>query len=97
MPNAFFESGQALEKAQNGDGWLFEKVGMDLGLAPCRLGVGATSAWGWRHLGLAEPAQATSRRLRAAPHPGRRPSEALGPPLAPAPRAVVCASPAPFS
>jgi hypothetical protein len=52
MPNASCESGQALEEAQNGDGWLFEKVGMDFGLAPCRLGVGAMSAWGRRHVGL---------------------------------------------
>jgi hypothetical protein len=46
MPDTSCESGQALEKAQNGNGRLLEKVGMDLGLAPCRLGVGATSVWG---------------------------------------------------
>ena len=40
MPLA--DSGQALEKAQNGNGQLLEKVGMDLGLAPRPLGVGAT-------------------------------------------------------
>jgi hypothetical protein len=45
MPTASFGSGQVLEKAQNGNGRLLEKVGMDLGLAPCRLGVGAASAW----------------------------------------------------
>jgi hypothetical protein len=61
------ESRQALEKAQNGNGQLLEKVGMDLGLAPRLLGVGATSVWGWRRgvLGL------VSRRLGVdgrAPH-----------------------------
>ena len=50
--NASCESGQALEKAQNGNGRLLEKVGMDLGLAPRPLGVGATSAWGRRNVGL---------------------------------------------
>jgi len=50
--NASCDSGQALEKAQNGNGRLFSKVGMDLGLAPRRLGVGATSAWGSRRVGL---------------------------------------------
>ena len=39
------ESGQAFEKAQNGNGQLLEKVGMDLGLAPRPLGFGATSVW----------------------------------------------------
>ena len=48
MPNASCEGGQALEKAQNGNGQLLEKVGMDLGLAPRRLGFGATSFGAWR-------------------------------------------------
>jgi hypothetical protein len=52
MPNASCESGQAFEKAQNGNGQLLEKVGMDLGLAPRRLGFGAMSVWGWRRAGL---------------------------------------------
>jgi hypothetical protein len=43
--------GQALEKAQNGNGRLLEKVGMDLRLARRPLGFGATSAWGRRHVG----------------------------------------------
>jgi hypothetical protein len=38
MANASCDSGQALEKAQNGNGRLLEKVGMDLGLAPVGLG-----------------------------------------------------------
>jgi hypothetical protein len=46
--NASCESRQALEKAQNGNGEVLSKVGMDLGLAPRRLGIGATSVWGWR-------------------------------------------------
>jgi hypothetical protein len=50
--NASCESCQVLEKAQNGNGQLLEKVGMDLGLAPLPLGFGATSAWVWRHVGL---------------------------------------------
>jgi hypothetical protein len=55
--NASCESGQVLEKAQNGNGRLLEKVGMDLGLAPRPLGVGATSVWVWRRapLGSAPP------------------------------------------
>ena len=44
-PDASCERGQALEKAQNGNGRLLEKVGMDLGSAPRPLGFGATSAW----------------------------------------------------
>jgi hypothetical protein len=40
------QDGQAIEKAQNGNGQLLEKVGMDLGLAPLPLGFGATSVWG---------------------------------------------------
>jgi hypothetical protein len=44
------ESGQALEKAQNGNGQLLEKVGMDLGLATRWLGFGATSVWAWRRV-----------------------------------------------
>ena len=52
MPDAPRESGQALEKAQNGNGQLLEKVGMDLGLAPRPLGFGAISVWGWRYVGL---------------------------------------------
>jgi hypothetical protein len=52
MPGASCDSGQALEKAQNGKGQLLEKVGMDLGLAPRRLGFGATPVWGWRRPGL---------------------------------------------
>jgi hypothetical protein len=59
MPNASCEGGQALEKAQNGNGQLLEKVGMDLGLAPRPLGFGAMSVWGWRHVGLG----LASRRL----------------------------------
>jgi hypothetical protein len=51
-PDAACESGQALEKAENDNGWLLEKVGIDLGLAPHPFGVGATSAWGWRRAGL---------------------------------------------
>jgi hypothetical protein len=43
--NASCEIDQALEKAQNGNGQLLEKVGMDLGLAPCPLGFGATPVW----------------------------------------------------
>jgi hypothetical protein len=53
MPLAM--GGQALEKAQNGNGQLLGEVGMDLNLAPLPLGCGATSVWGWRRarLGLA--------------------------------------------
>ena len=43
---------KALEKAQNGNGRLLEKVGMDLGLALLPLGFGAMSVWGWRCAGL---------------------------------------------
>ena len=43
--NASPESGQALQKAQNGNAEVLSKVGMDLGLAPRRLGFGATSVW----------------------------------------------------
>src|SRR5271168_2839256 len=60
MPNASCESGQALEKAQNGNGRLLEKVGIDLGLAPRRLGVGATSAWGWRRAVLGSTGPCTA-------------------------------------
>jgi hypothetical protein len=56
-PGASCESGQVLEKAQNGNGRLLEKVGMDLGLAPRPLGVGATSAWGWRRIRLGSTRQ----------------------------------------
>jgi hypothetical protein len=52
MPDASCDSGQALEKAQNGKGQLLEKVGMDLGLAPRRLGFGAMPVWVWRRAGL---------------------------------------------
>jgi hypothetical protein len=52
MPNASCESRQALKKAQNGNGQLLSKVGMDLGLAPRRLGFGAARVWGWRRAGL---------------------------------------------
>jgi len=38
MPDASCKSGQALEKAQNGNEQLLEKVGMDLGLAPRAFG-----------------------------------------------------------
>jgi hypothetical protein len=48
MPDASCDGGQALEKAQNGNGQLLEEVGMDLNLAPLPLGFGATSVWGWR-------------------------------------------------
>jgi hypothetical protein len=41
-----------LKRLKTAKGQLLEKVGMDLGLAPRPLGVGATSAWGWRHVGL---------------------------------------------
>jgi hypothetical protein len=64
MPNASCKSGQALEKAQNGNGQLLEKVGMDLGLAPRPLGVGATSAWGWRRVGLGSTESAKSAPRR---------------------------------
>ena len=46
------KSGQAIEKAQNGNGQLLEKVGMDLGLAPLPLGFRAACAWARRHVGL---------------------------------------------
>jgi|SRR5271163_3031694 len=52
MPNTPCESGQALEKAQNGNGLLLEILGMDLGSAPRRLGFGATPAWGIRRASL---------------------------------------------
>jgi hypothetical protein len=39
---------RSAEEAQNGNGRLLEKVGMDLGLAPLPLGFGATQVWGWR-------------------------------------------------
>jgi hypothetical protein len=45
MVKASCESGQALEKAQNGNGRLLEKLGMDLGLAPRPFGFGAMSVW----------------------------------------------------
>ena len=52
--NASCESGQALEKAQNGNGpgdW--KKVGMDFGLAPLPLGFGSTvPVWGRAHIRL---------------------------------------------
>ena len=59
MPDASCESGQALEKAQNGNGQLLEKVGMDLGLAPRPLGFGAASVSGWRRAGLGSTVNAT--------------------------------------
>ena len=59
-------SGQALEKAQNGNGRLLEKVGMDLGLAPRWLGFGAMSAWGSRRAGLGSTGPcATVKAIRA--------------------------------
>jgi hypothetical protein len=52
MPDASCDGGQALEKAQNGNGQLLEEVGMDLKLAPLRLGLaprpfgaGAAPVW----------------------------------------------------
>ena len=61
------KSGQAIEKAQNGNGQLLEKVGMDLGLAPLPLGfaphplgLDATSAWGW--LSSPQHREASGRR-----------------------------------
>jgi hypothetical protein len=62
MPDASCESAQALEKAQNGNGQLLEKVGMDLGLAPLPLGFGATPAWGSRRAGLDRRDHANSQR-----------------------------------
>jgi hypothetical protein len=61
MPLAM--GGQALEKAQNGNGQLLEEVGMDLNLAPLPLGCGATSVWGWRRarLGSTGPCQQSTR------------------------------------
>src|ERR1700735_297051 len=58
-------SGQALEKAQYGNGQLLEKVGMDLGLAPLPLGFGATPAWGWRRAGLGSTNHANYQRDKA--------------------------------
>ena len=77
-PDASCESGQALEKAQNGNGQLLEKVGMDLGLAPRPLGFGATSVWGWRCAGLGSrgmlsgQCEAPGPRFGAGKAPGRR-------------------------
>jgi hypothetical protein len=53
MPDASCETGQALEKAQNGSGqllekrlaWIWVRRHEGLGSAPRRLGVGAMSAW----------------------------------------------------
>jgi hypothetical protein len=60
--NASCESGQALEKAQNGNARLLEKVGKGLGRAPRRLGFGATRA------GMgATSAWIAPRRVREAP------------------------------
>jgi hypothetical protein len=64
-PDASCESGQAFEKAQNGNGRLLEKVGVDLGLAPRPLGFGAASVWGWRHVRLGLAARVWDRRDRA--------------------------------
>src|ERR1700677_4542208 len=75
-PNVSCGNGQALEKAQNGNGWLLEKVGMDLGLAPRWLGVGATSAWVWRREGLAEPAHADIAKVARRPPWPSRPTSA---------------------
>jgi hypothetical protein len=63
MPDASCDGGQALEKAQNGNGELLEEVGMDLNLAPLPLGFGATSVWGWRgaRLGSTGPCQQSTR------------------------------------
>jgi hypothetical protein len=59
---------QALEKAQNGNWQLLEKVGMDLGLAHSRLGLaplplgfGATPAWDSRRARLGSPAAAARK------------------------------------
>jgi hypothetical protein len=68
-PGASSQSGQALEKAQNGNGRLLEKVGMDLGLAPRPLGVGATSAWVW---GTMLTVNATGAVRLTRPREGRR-------------------------
>ena len=75
-PGASCESGQALEKAQNGNGQLLEKVGMDLGLAPRPLGfgatsagVGATSAWGCRRRKIRPASARAGKPVAAAPSP----------------------------
>src|SRR5271165_6356088 len=38
-----YGAGHAFEKARNGNAQVLSKVGVDLGFAPCRLGVGAAA------------------------------------------------------
>src|SRR5579863_2801847 len=70
---------QAFEKAQNGNGQLLEIVGMDSGLAPHPLGFGATSAWVWRHTGLARAAVSTLRCVSATAARRRSPRRRAAP------------------
>jgi hypothetical protein len=85
VPGASCDSGQALEKAQNGNEQPLEKGGMDLGLAAHRLGFGATSAWAWRHvgLGLAPHATESTRYVDQRPIRGRLGGPAPRRPLRP--------------